>query len=398
MGAWKNRFATGDFLRPLGVTMGVMLRIFIFLLVTVLAAAGLLTVLRSPDWLNWKLALVAGEFGHWLALVALALGGAAWVFRTGHGGLAWSTVALSVGAVGLLLKPTWEAVQIGRTLPQELERAFGAGAPRRAAFGVGGYFAAAPKPVAAETREFAPGLKLDFYRAVGRPVAPCVIVIHGGGWDSGDREQLAGFNHWLARLGYAVAAIDYRLAPKFIWPAQREDTLAAMAYVKAHAAELGVDATRLVLFGRSAGGQIASAVGYGTDDAAIRGVVSFYAPHDMFFAYTYAEEDDILKSPMLMRQYLGGPPAAAKANYESASGHQKVRVGSPPTLLVHGTIDTLVWYRHSVRLEARLAAARVPHAYVALPWATHAFEFNLAGPGGQLATYALEHFLAAVTK
>jgi acetyl esterase/lipase len=51
-----------------------------------------------------------------------------------------------------------------------------------------------------------------------------------------------------------------------------------------------------------------------------------------------------------------------------------------------------------VRLEARLASARVPHAYVALPWATHAFEFNLNGPGGQLTTYALEHFLAAVTK
>jgi acetyl esterase/lipase len=139
-----------------------------------------------------------------------------------------------------------------------------------------------------------------------------------------------------------------------------------------------------VLFGRSAGGQIASAVGYGANDPAIRGVVSFYAPHDMFFAYTYAVEDDLLKSPNLMRQYLGGPPAAAKANYESASGHQKVKAGSPPTLLVHGTIDTLVWYRHSERLTAR--------------WATHAFEFNQAGPGGQLAGYALEHFLAAVTK
>ena len=153
---------------------------------------------------------------------------------------------------------------------------------------------------------------------------------------------MAGFNHGLARLGYAVAAIDYRLAPNFIWPAQREDTLAALAYLKAHALELGVDATRLVLFGRSAGGQIASAVGYGANDPAIRGVVSFYAPHDMFFAYTYAVEDDLLKSPNLMRQYLGGPPAAAKANYESASGHQKVQVGSPPTLLVHGTADDVI--------------------------------------------------------
>ena len=375
-----------------------MVRILLLGSAAAFVALGSLTVFRSPDWLNWKLALVAGEFGHWLAFAALALGGAAWALRAGHAGLAGTTVALSLLAAGLLLRPTSEARRIATTLPGELAAAFGGTAPARAAFAVGNLFGAAPKAVAMETREFAPGMKLDFYRAAGRTVAPCVIVIHGGGWDSGDRTQLPGFNDWLARRGYAVAAIDYRLAPKFIWPAQRDDTLAALAYVKAHAAELGVDATRLVLFGRSAGGQIASAVGYGANDPAIRGVVSFYAPHDMFFAYTYAVEDDILKSPTLMRQYLGGTPAAAKANYLSGSGHQKVRAGSPPTLLVHGTIDTLVWYRHSVRLTGRLRAAGVPHVYVELPWATHALEFNLAGPGGQLGTYALEHFLAAVTR
>jgi acetyl esterase/lipase len=388
-------------LGPVGVDMG-MMRVFLFLLAGAFAAVGTLTAFRSPDWLNWKLALLAGEFGHWAALVALGIGGAAWVMRAGHAGWAGGSVALSLIAAGLLLKPTWEAAQIGRVLPQQLEAAFGGAAPGRAAFSVVGLPESAPATVAVETREFAPGLKLDFYRAAAAAGsgqgAPCVVVIHGGGWDSGDRGQLAGFNHGLAQLGYAVAAIEYRLAPKFRWPAQREDTLAALAFLKKNAAELGVDATRLVLFGRSAGGQIASAVGYGANDPAIRGVVSFYAPHDMFFAYTYAVEDDILKSPNLMRQYLGGPPAAAKANYESASGHQMVKAGSPPTLLVHGTIDTLVWYRHSVRLSARLAAARVPYVYVELPWATHAFEFNHAGPGGQLARYALEHFLAAVTK
>ena len=69
---WKNKgagnfFAMGDFLGPVGVDMG-MIRGFLFLAAGVFAAGGLLTVLRSPDWLNWKLALVAGEFGHGLAL------------------------------------------------------------------------------------------------------------------------------------------------------------------------------------------------------------------------------------------------------------------------------------------------------------------------------------------
>ncbi len=65
---------------------------------------------------------------------------------------------------------------------------------------------------------------------------------------------------------------------------------------------------------------------------------------------------------------------------------------------MQGTIDALVWYRHSERLAAKLAEHRVPHLHVALPWATHAFEFNLHGPGGQLTTYTLAWFLAARTR
>ena len=67
-------------------------------------------------------------------------------------------------------------------------------------------------------------------------------------------------------------------------------------------------------------------------------------------------------------------------------------------MLLHGQLDALTWHRHSERLAARLAEFGVPHAFVSLPWATHAFEFNLNGPGGQLTTYAVEWFLAAVTR
>ena len=195
-----------------------------------------------------------------------------------------------------------------------------------------------------------------------------------------------------------MAAISYRLAPKFQWPAQRDDVLAAIAFLKAHAAELGLDATRLILLGRSAGGQIAEAVGYTAGDPAIRGVVGLYAPSDLIFGYENAREDDILKSPALMRQFLGGTPESARANYESASALLHVGPKSPPTLLLHGTIDALAWYRHSVRLDARLAEHGVPRALVLMPWASHGFEFNLQGPGGQLTTFALEWFLARVTE
>ena len=188
------------------------------------------------------------------------------------------------------------------------------------------------------------------------------------------------------------------LPPAHRWPAQREDTLAAIAFLKANAPELGIDATRLVLLGRSAGGQIAQVVAYTANDPAIRGLVALYAPSDLYFGYVNTHEDDMLKSPALMRQFLGGPPETIRAQYESASALNFVSPQSPPTLLLHGRNDAVSWYRHSVRLEARLARHGVRRAYVALPWATHAFDYSLRGPGGQLTTFAVEWFLAGVTK
>jgi acetyl esterase/lipase len=371
-------------------------------LIACVVLVALLNVVRVPEWAPWRLGVLTGEYGHSLALLPVALVALAWMSR-GNAGSALATASTvgGVAAVALLLRPSFTASRIARELPARLERAFGAVTMERPAFSVRRLFVGErPDRVPVETKSFPGELKLDFYRPQktgGQPV-PCVIVVHGGGWDSGDRTQIPQFNHWLAGRGYAVAAISYRLAPAFPWPAQREDLLAAVAWLKAQAAALGVDPTRLVLLGRSAGGQIAQTVGYTANDPAIRGVIGLYAPADLVFGYRNTHENDALKSPALMRQYLGGTPENARANYESASAHYQVRPGVPPTLLVHGFHDTLVWYRHSERLNAKLAEAGVPRAWVSLPWATHAFEFNLNGPGGQVTTFAVEWFLAAVTR
>jgi acetyl esterase/lipase len=228
--------------------------------------------------------------------------------------------------------------------------------------------------------------------------APCLVVIHGGGWDSGDRTQLASWNvRWAAR-GWAVAALDYRLAPRHPWPAAGDDIRAALAWLKAESGRLGVDPARFALLGRSAGGQIATAVAYGAGDPAIRGVIALYSPHDMPFAWSVSREDDTLNSIRLFRQYLGGPPDTPEraALYASASGQGLARAGGPPALLLHGYPDTLVWHRHSRRMAARLAEIGVACTHLELPWATHAFDFNADGPGGQLADFAIARFLAGL--
>ena len=376
--------------------MSRMLRWSLFSLALLFFSLGLLTIFRSPDWSIWQLALLAGEFGHWLAVGAVATAGAAWWTRGPTGAVGAVSLALCAAAAVMLLKPVYEARQAAEFARIDLDL-IKAPPVKHPPFSLARLFTRGVQVVPMETRRYAGDLELDFYRAVGGQPAPCVIVVHGGGWDSGDRTQLPELNHWMARRGYAVAAISYRLAPRFPWPAQREDTLAAVAYLKANAGELGLDPTRLVLMGRSAGGQIAQTVAYSAHDPAIRGLIAMYTPSDLNFAYKYSRDDDVLKSPALIRRFLGGPPEQVGENYDSASALRHVTTASPPTLLIHGENDTLVWHRHSVRLEAMLERVEVPCVFVSLPWATHAFEYNLAGPGGQLTTYALERFLAGVT-
>ncbi len=375
------------------------------LLITAYAAS--FTFHPAPQWSwIWKVALAVGEYGAWLVPLAVGLGAIAGLTTDGAGRVV--LLALAAFAVIGFLRPVWSAARIAASLPERMRAAFGDGGARGGeAFSVARlWIHRAPAPVAMQTYEIksAEGveLKLDFYpvRGAGATGAPCIVVVHGGGWDGGDRGQLPEWNHRWAARGYAVAAVSYRLAPHFIWPAQRDDVLATIAWLKTHARELGVDAARFVLLGRSAGGQIATAVAYGARDAAIRGVVSFYAPQDMEFAWGVSREDDALNSVNLMRQYLGGPPDTPdrKALYATASAQAMIGPDTPPTLLLHGVPDTLVWHRHSERLTAALEAAGVRHHFISLPWATHAFDFNPDGPGGQLADYAIEHFLAAAVR
>lgn len=377
-------------------------------LATLLSAASLLNLVRAPDWSwVWKFAIVVAEFGHWL--VALPLGLALIAVATTDGGLRVACVALCGFAMVAFLRPAFSACRMASDMPVNLRLAFdGQAAPP--AFSVARlYFHPRIRQGKVITEVVAQPdgevLKLDFYPPANsgptpaKP-APCIVVVHGGGWDSGDRTQLAEWNSRWAARGYAVAAVSYRLAPKSIWPAQRDDVLAAIAWLKMHAVALGFDPTQLVLLGRSAGGQLAAAVGYGARDPAIRGVVSLYAPHDMRFAWSVSREDDALNSINLMRQYFGGPPDTPErvARYESASGQLLARSDSPPTLLLHGAPDTLSWDRHSERLTMRLQELGVPHYFVHLPWATHGFDYNLDGPGGQLADAAIAQFLAAVVR
>ena len=99
-----------------------------------------------------------------------------------------------------------------------------------------------------------------------------------------------------------------------------------------------------------------------------------------------------------MEDYLGGTYSQVPENYRQSSPIEFASVSSPPTLLLHGGNDVLVAFEHSRRLNNKLHQLGVRHYLLALPWATHGFDYNLNGPGGQLSTNLVERFLASVFK
>jgi len=340
----------------------------------------------------WKATLLVGEYGHRLAVLTLLL--AVWCWYGNKVVLS----ALSVLSSAVLLSPLITAVWMSWQLPASLASAFGA-KPDGVVLSLKDLwlgFGAEPT----EPREFLlPNDKVQsprrlfFYPAHSDKPAPVVLVIHGGGWQSGSAEEFPEWNSQWAAEGYAVASVEYRLAPQWTWPAPLDDVRDALTYLQAHARELHIDAQRVVLLGRSAGGQIATAAAVQLRDPAIRGVVSLYAPADMVFASRFADPKDVLDSPKLLGQYMGGKPDQVPEAYRTASATLTADVACPPMLMIHGQRDILVWHLQSRRLAEHLLQQGVPHFFLDLPWATHGLDYPLYGPGSQLTRYSIRVFL-----
>ncbi|MDR2937136.1 MAG: alpha/beta hydrolase [Rikenellaceae bacterium] len=104
-------------------------------------------------------------------------------------------------------------------------------------------------------------LHLDIYRPDNRLAYPALLMIHGGGWNSGDRSMEAPMAAALATRGYVCIPVEYRLSPEALYPAAIYDVKAAIRWVRAHAADLGIDPNRIAVSGDSAGGLLADLAG-----------------------------------------------------------------------------------------------------------------------------------------
>ncbi len=234
---------------------------------------------------------------------------------------------------------------------------------------------------------------------------PAVIVVHGGGWRSGERSDFPSWNAWLADEGYVVFDIDYRLSPPPSWQDAPADVACAVGWVKDNAPRYGVDPERVALMGRSAGGHLALLTAYeegraatapgcaarDVRDTGVAAVVAFYPPTDL----SRLSSMGYLPG---MDRFLGGSPGTVSGRYRHLSPVSHVDPGDPPTFLAYGGADRIVPPGQSELFGERLRQAGVPHRLVELPWANHTFDFLWGGWGSQITRYSLEVFLESNLK
>ena len=212
---------------------------------------------------------------------------------------------------------------------------------------------------------------------------PLVIYIHGGGWSSGDKGGIfdRGDTKMLFQLGFAVASINYRLAPQSRWPAQVHDCKLAVRFFRRYADLYGIDPDRIGVFGDSAGGHLAALLATADDDDGLEGTglagtssrvavaVERFGPTDLLDEGSATTSDGL----SMVLDLLGCHPLQCPAAAAQASPVTYVTPDDPPLLIQHGDKDSLVPYRQAERLAERLRSAGNAGALIKVRNAEHAF-------------------------
>lgn len=184
----------------------------------------------------------------------------------------------------------------------------------------------------------------------GSGVAAAVILIHGGGWRSGDRSMELPMALQLAGHGYVTATIEYRLSPEALYPGAVLDLKAAVRWMRAHARDYGVDTLRIAAYGCSSGGHLASLLGFTNGapeyeegehlrcSSSIQAVVDIDGPLDL----THPEEsgkDTVPSKPSSAKSWLGSRFADEPELWKKASPVTHLHGGMPPMLFVNSSLE-----------------------------------------------------------
>ena len=248
-----------------------------------------------------------------------------------------------------------------------------------AAAAVAAWTAAAPQEGLVYGEASGEQLTMDYYAPAGAAPHPIAIIIHGGAFVGGNSKNRseAYCADFLAPGGYAVFSINYRLAPKYPYPAMVEDVQRAVRYLRYNAKKWHADPNRIALVGGSAGGYLSNMVGIrnaggikGAKDpvdrtsARVQAVVTLFGPSD-FRNQPVGENLRALLAPLIREK-------GEAAGLAEASPAMHITGDEPPFLLIHGDQDHSVPLAQSTHLQAALKAAGVPCDLIVIANGPHA--------------------------
>ena len=209
--------------------------------------------------------------------------------------------------------------------------------------------------------------RYDLFLPEGRSAdTKVILLIHGGGWVTGNKRDCDYYARQFAAAGFAAISMNYRLANDSIHYRQMlADIDSMIVCLSENAAAWGVGSSRIALFGYSAGGHLALLYSSsGNRKQLIRSVVSLAGPSDV--------QDTILwKTPYMLWEIRLMEGDTLPANWSLANPIHLMNAGSPPTLLIHGICDSIVPVSQSVNLDQVMKASSAPVRLLLLDNETH---------------------------
>jgi acetyl esterase/lipase len=225
-------------------------------------------------------------------------------------------------------------------------------------------------------------LALDIYQPSGNGPFPVVLIVHGGGWESGDRKMERPLARHLAALGYVTVPVDYRLGRAGRFPAALHDLKSAVRWLRAHAGDYWIDPERIGAVGGSSGGHLAALLGASNGETALEGEVgertgssAVQAVVDIDGLADFTEPDFVRQQaaqPSAPTRFLGGPFTARAEIWRQASPMAHVGPHSAPTLFLNSTAPSPVLPGRAA-MRDRLRALGIDAEIVVIPDTPHPF-------------------------
>jgi acetyl esterase/lipase len=211
-------------------------------------------------------------------------------------------------------------------------------------------------------------LMLDLYAPASQH-GPLIVWVHGGAWRSGSKKEMPLGE--LVAAGCPAASVEYRLSTVAKFPAQVHDIKAAIRFLRGRQKELGIDASKIVVAGSSAGGHLAALVGVtngnseleGTigdhlqESSAVQGIISFFGGSNLTTILAQSTPHGLSVRVPALELLLGGLPEAKPELARLASPVFHVDAHDPPLLLVHGDQDAQMPVNQALELEGAYTEA-----------------------------------------